>query len=295
MEQQKPEQWVYIDGEFYPRADAKISVFDHGLLYGDGVFEGIRAYEGRIFRLEQHLTRLYDSARYLHLTIPISREEMAEACRESCRRNGLRDAYLRLVVTRGKGDLGLSPYNCPRASVICIADRIRLYPAEHYRDGLTLMTASTRRTNAETLNPRIKSLNYLNNILARIEGMLAGGQEALMINQEGFVVEATSDNIFLVREGGLVTPPIWIGALRGITRDATIEIARREGIAVREEPFTRYDIFAASECFLTGTAAEIIPVKKLDGRPIGDGRPGPLTRRLSELYRDLVNSEGDPV
>jgi branched-chain amino acid aminotransferase len=287
------EPMIYIDGKYYPKPDACINVFDHGLLYGDGVFEGIRAYQRCVFRLRHHLERLYDSARYLMIEIPLSPQELAEAVKETCRRNGAEDYYIRLVVTRGVGDLGMAPWKCPKATIICIADVIKLYPREFYEDGLHIVTASTNRSGAETLNPRVKSLNYLNNILARIEAHNAGSHEAIMINHEGYVVEATGDNIFLVKNGILFTPPIWIGALRGITRDAVIEVAAAEGIAVREEPFSRYEVFAADEMFLSGTAAEVIPVTQVDGRVIGSGTPGEITRRLMRAYHALAVRDGE--
>lgn len=268
-------------------------MFDHGLLYGDGVFEGIRAYQRCIFRLGKHLDRLYDSAHFLMLDIPLSPAEMADAVKETCRRNGAEDYYIRLVVTRGVGDLGMAPWKCPKATIICIADIIKLYPREYYEEGLHIITACTNRSGFQTLNPRVKSLNYLNNILARIEAHNAGSYEALMINPEGYVVEATGDNIFLVKNGTLFTPPTWIGSLRGITRDAVIEVAAAEGIPVREEPFSRYEVFTADEMFLSGTAAEVIPVTRVDGRAIGSGAPGEMTRRLMRAYHALAVRDGD--
>ncbi len=284
---------MYIDGEFYEKNEAKISVFDHGLLYGDGVFEGIRAYQGCLFRLRQHLDRLFDSAKYLNLKIPHSPDALVEIVKESCRRNDLRDAYVRLIVTRGVGDLGLAPWLCKQPTVICIADKIKLYPQEDYENGLHIATASTRRMGSEMLNPRVKTLNYLNNVLAKIEANNANAPEALMLNDDGFVVEATGDNIFIVRHGALLTPPTWIGALRGITRDTVIEIAHSMEIPIREEPFTRYQIITADEAFLTGTAAEVIPVTRIDARNIGDGRPGLITRTLIERFRSLVTTDGE--
>jgi branched-chain amino acid aminotransferase len=286
---------VYVDGRWVPKEDAKISVFDHGFLYGDGVFEGIRAYGGRIFRLEEHLARLYESARSILLDIPLDPAEMREVVRESCRRNRLSDAYIRLVVSRGPGDLGLDPRKCTRATVVCIADSIVLYPEEAYQRGLQVGTVATRRNAAEAVNPRVKSLNYLNNILAKIEANLAGYAEVVMLNQEGIVVECTGDNIFIVRKGRLVTPPVYVGILEGITRGAVIELARQDGLPVDEVPFTRHDLWNAEECFLTGTAAELIPVVACDGRTIADGRPGPIFRRLLDGFRSLVAHEGTPV
>lgn len=284
---------IYIDGQYLEKEKAAVSVFDHGLLYGDGVFEGIRAYDGCVFRLRQHLDRLYDSAKYIMLEIPVDRAEMAEIVKESCRKNGLRDAYIRLVVTRGAGDLGLAPWKCPRASVICIADRIKMFPPEFYENGLNVVTASTRRAGPEVLNPRVKSLNYLNNILAKIEAKNANAEEAIILNDQGYVVEGTGENVFFAKGGALCTPPMWIGALRGITRDTVIELARAIGIAVREEPFTRYQLIAADEVFFTGTAAEIIPVTKMDARPIANGKPGPITQKLTQAFRSVVGKDGD--
>lgn len=284
---------VYIDGQYYPRESAKISVFDHGFLYGDGVFEGIRAYDGCIFRLREHLERLYASARYLLLTIPYTAEELTEIVKETCRRNNLRSAYIRLIVSRGDGELGLSPSRCPRACVICIAGSIKMYPKECYDNGMAIITASTERNAAESINPRVKSLNYVNNILGKIEAENANAFEALMCNREGFIVEATADNVFVVSKGSLLTPPTWQGALRGITRDAVIESAKKLGIPVTEEPITRYEVYNADEMFLTGTAAEVIPVTKVDRRPIGTGMPGPITAKLLEQFRAMVRSDGE--
>ncbi len=289
------ERVVYVDGRFYPKDEAKVSVFDHGFLYGDGVFEGIRAYNGRVFRLQEHLQRLYDSAKAIALEIPVSIDEMREIVLESCRRNDLRDAYIRLVVSRGKGDLGLDPRKCPRPTVICIADSIALYPADLYTKGMRIMTVPTRRNGVENLNPRIKSLNYLNNILAKIEANNAGYAEVLMLNEQGVVVECTGDNIFLVKGRRLLTPPAWVGILEGITRGAVMEIAREAGLEVREEVFTRLDVWLADECFLTGTAAEAIPVVECDGRKIGAGVPGPVTGDLIQRFRALCHREGDEI
>ena len=286
---------VYVDGQFYPADEARISVFDHGFLYGDGVFEGIRAYSGRVFRLTEHLDRLYRSAKAIMLDIPLTPEEMRDVVLESCRRNGLRDAYIRLVVSRGRGDLGLDPRKCPHASVVCIADSITLYPAELYEQGMRIMTVPTRRNGVENLSPGIKSLNYLNNIMAKIEGIRAGYSEVLMLNDAGYVVECSGDNIFLVRGGRLLTPPAWVGILEGITRAAVMELARAAGLEVREEVLTRVDVWTADECFLTGTAAEAIPVVECDGRVIGGGRPGPVTADLIRRFRALCQAEGIPI
>ena len=286
---------IYLDGEFVSKENAKISVFDHGLLYGDGIFEGIRLYNSRVFKLDEHLRRLYNSAKAIMLTIPMTIEEMEEVVLETCRRNNLTDGYIRLVVTRGEGDLGLGPENCSKAFVICIADAIALYPEWCYRDGLTVVTAATRRNLAEALNPRIKSLNYLNNILAKIEGQAAGAQEALMLNQEGYVVECSGDNIFIVQEGRLLTPPTLVGALDGITRAVTLKLAEGLGIPTQETIFTRYDIYTSDECFLTGTAAEIVPAVSLDQRLIGDGKPGHVTRMLIQAFRNMTKASGTPL
>jgi len=286
---------IYLDGEFVPKERASISVFDHGLLYGDGVFEGIRAYNGRVFRLDEHLRRLYDSAHAIRLTIPLSVAEMEEAVLASFRNNDIRDGYARLVVTRGVGDLGLNPDKCPTPTVFCIADTIALYPAKYYEEGLSVVTAATRRNLPEALNPRIKSLNYLNNILAIIEGQAAGAQEVIMLNQEGYVVECSGDNIFLVKGGELITPPTHVGALEGITRNAVIDLAADMGVTTTESIFTRYDVYTADECFLTGTAAEVVSVVSADSRPIGDGKPGATTGKLMEAFRELARSTGTPV
>jgi len=281
---------IYIAGKLYDQEDAKISVFDHGLLYGDGVFEGIRVYGGKVFRLEQHLERLWNSAKAIWLEIPMTPEAVARAIHETLAANDLRDGYIRLVVTRGAGTLGLDPTRTKNPQVIIIADRIALYPEEHYRNGLEIITASTVRTSSAAVSPRIKSLNYLNNILAKIEGYKAGVVEVLMLNHKGEVAECSGDNIFLVRHNVLLTPPIDAGILEGVTREAVIELARESGREVREIALTRYDIYTADECFLTGTAAEVIPVVKLDDRRIGDGKPGPVTRELIERFQRLTRA-----
>lgn len=281
---------IYISGKFLDKDDAKVSVYDHGFLYGDGVFEGMRSYSGKVFRLKQHLDRLWSSAKAIWLTIPISQEEMAKAVNDTLAANGIQDGYIRLVVTRGVGTLGLDPNRCSHPEVIVIADKIELYPEDFYRNGLEIVTASTMRNHPNALNPRVKSLNYLNNILAKIEGLKAGCIEALMLNHKGEVAEATGDNIFLIRGGVLQTPPIDAGILEGITRDAVIELARSSGIEVREMSLTRHDVYIADECFLTGSAAEVIPVVKIDSRPIGDGKPGPITRGLIERFHLLTRS-----
>jgi branched-chain amino acid aminotransferase len=283
---------IYLDGKYVPSEEAKVSVFDHGLLYGDGVFEGIRVYNGRIFRLDQHLDRLFNSAKAIMLPIPLTRKQLVEACCGTCRQNKLKDGYIRLVVTRGVGYLGLNPFRCKNPTVFIIADRIELYPEEVYRKGLKLITASTQRTNPAAMSPSIKSLNYLNNILAKIEAVNAGTLEAIMLNAQGHVAECTGDNIFIVRGGKLETPPVSAGALIGITRQVVIDLAAKRKIAVSEPNLTRYDLSTADEVFLTGTAAEIVPVSSIDGRIIGSGRPGGLTLKLMEDFRKLTRSEG---
>lgn len=289
------ELWIYLNGEFVRREEAKVSVFDHGFLYGDGIFEGIRCYEGNVFRLDDHLKRLYESALSIMLEIPLSFEEMKAAVVETIRKNQLKNSYIRLVVSRGEGDLGLDPRNCKKPNVIIIADQIKLYPQELYDNGMEIVTIPTRRNIPDALNPKIKSLNYLNNILAKIEAARAGVMEALMLNTEGYVCECTGDNVFIVKNGRVVTPPTYLGALDGVTRRVIMEICRDLGVECSEQPFTRHDVFVADECFLTGTAAEIIPVTKLDGRPIGTGKPGPMTKRLIEEFRKRVTVEGTPV
>lgn len=283
---------VYIDGKFVDEKNATISVFDHCLLYGDGVFEGIRLYDGCVFRLEAHLERLYESAHVLTLKIPVDREKMTWIVCETCRRNNLQDGYIRLLVTRGEGTLGLAPWLCPRPSIICIAGSIQLYPKEFYTKGLEIITVPTRRNHAEIVNPRIKSCNYLNNIMAKIEANNSGCVEALMLDANGFVSECTGDNVFLVKKGELITPPTYLGALKGITRDCILDIARQEKLPVRIEPFTRFDVFTADEVFLTGTAAEVIPVVMVDKRQIADGRPGPITQKLIDKFRHLTSKDG---
>ena len=286
---------IYIDGEYYPEAEAKISVFDHGLLYGDGVFEGIRFYGGRVFRLEEHIRRLYISAKAILLDVGMSEEAMVGAVCETIRKNGLTDGYVRLLVTRGVGCLGLNPFQCEKASVIIIADKIALYPEEKYTAGVKLITCTTRRPPPAALSPSVKSLNYLNNVMAKVEAIHGGAEEGLMLNEQGFVAECTGDNIFVIRDGAIRTPPSSAGALPGITRDVIFEIAESEGVELREAQLTRYDLYAADECFLTGTAAEVIPAVELDRRPIGDGKPGQLTGRFIERYRAIVGSEGTPL
>ncbi len=289
------ESKIYIDGKFFAEADAKISVFDHGLLYGDGIFEGIRFYDGRVFRLDDHLERLWDSARSICLEIPMTRREMSDALLETIRQNDLREGYVRLIVTRGIGNLGLNPVQCKRPSIIIIAATIVLYPALVYQNGLTVVTCATRRTNPGALNPAVKSLNYLNNVMARIEANLAGADEALMLNDAGNVAECTADNVFMIKRGQIFTPPITAGALRGITRAVVFDIAAELGLKISETDITRHDVFIADECFLTGTAAEIIPVIKADGRTIGTGKPGPITTRMIGRFREMTRETGTPI
>jgi len=286
---------IYIDGRYYDEKTAKISVFDHGLLYGDGVFEGIRAYSGRVFKLREHIDRLFYSAKAILLDIPMSHQELCAAVVETCRRNRVRDGYIRLLVTRGKGTLGLNPKKCERPSVIIIAGKIQLYPPEYYERGLQIVTVPTVRNLHSALNPAIKSLNYLNNILAKIESNQAGCEEAIMLNAEGYVAECTGDNLFLVKGSHLMTPPLSAGALYGITRGTVLELAVAAGLTVAEPNLTRYDVFNADECFLTGTGAEIVPVIQVDGRTIGSGKPGPVTRDLVRAYHALTNSTGEPI
>ncbi len=282
---------IWIDGKFYDKDEAKVSVFDHGLLYGDGVFEGIRAYSGRVFRLKQHLDRLYASAKAIWLEIPMDRDAMRDLVLECMKVNQLSDAYIRLVVTRGVGDLGLDPRKCVKASIICIADKIALFSAAAAERGLTMMTAPTPVNHREGLSPRVKSLNYLAHILAKIEAVNAGVDEALMLESTGEVAEGVGENVFCVTNHTLRTPPAYSGILRGVTRDAVIELARGEGYEVREESLNRYDLYTADEVFLTGTAAEVVGVVKLDGRKIGCGTVGTVTKDLAARFRDLVSRE----
>jgi len=286
---------IYVDGKYPDQKDAKISVFDHGLLYGDGIFEGIRAYNGRVFKLKEHIDRLFYSAKAILLNIPLSHADMMEAVLETCRRNKIRDGYIRLVVTRGVGGLGLNPNRCKKPSVIIIADKIQLYPVEMYDRGLEIITVPTVRNLHSALNPAIKSLNYLNNILAKIEANNGGCEEAIMLNSEGYVSECTGDNVFIIKAGHMFTPPLSAGALYGITRSVVIDMARENSITVSEPNLTRYDLFNADECFLTGTGAELIPVVKIDGRVIGTGKPGPITKSLVAKYKALTQVSGEPI
>jgi branched-chain amino acid aminotransferase len=277
-----------MNDHLVPEEEARISVFDHGLLYGDGVFEGLRSYSGRVFRLSDHLDRLWASARAICLDIPMSREQMSQAVLDTLAANQLEDGYIRLIVTRGAGTLGLDPNRCHNPQVIIIADTISLYPKEFYEQGLRIVTAATQRIQTAALSPRIKSLNYLNNIMAKLEGLQAGCVEALMLNHKGEVAECTGDNIFVVRGERMLTPPPDAGILEGITRSAVMELAAKEGIDCREATLTRHDLYTAEECFLTGTAAEVIPVVEIDGRPIGEGTPGPITKILKDCFHSLV-------
>ena len=279
---------VYINGKLFDKADAKVSVYDHGLLYGDGVFEGIRVYAGKVFRIREHVDRLYESARHIWLEIPLTREQMTKAVEETVRVNNKHDGYIRLVVTRGAGNLGLDPRKTTEPQVIIIVDDIALYPPELYESGLEIVTASTIRNHPNALNPRIKSLNYLNNILAKIEAIRAGCLEAIMLNQNGEVAECTGDNLFIVKKGELRTPPLHAGVLEGVTRNAVMELAAQANIPMHETTLTRHDVYTADECFLTGTAAEVIAVVKCDGRVLGTGKPGPITKRLREAFHKLA-------
>ncbi|RKD75693.1 branched chain amino acid aminotransferase [Sinobaca qinghaiensis] len=286
------DQWIYLSGEFVKKEDAKISVYDHGFLYGDGVFEGIRVYSGNVYKLDEHLKRLYNSAKSIMLDIPHSSEEMTEIILETLRKNDLQDAYIRLVVSRGVGNLGLDPASCSSPQIIAIAEELAIYPKEFYENGLDIVTVATRRNSPDVLSPKVKSLNYLNNILVKIEAGLAGVSEALMLNSEGYVAEGSADNIFIIRNNTLYTPPGYIGALEGITRAAIMELSEELGYTLKEEPFTRHDVYTADEVFLTGTAAEVIAVVKVDGRIIGDGKPGYHTNVLLDGFRRKVVQDG---
>ncbi len=286
---------VYLNGKFVDPSSAVVSVFDHGLLYGDGVFEGIRAYDGVLFKLTEHIGRLFESAKSIMLTIPMTQAALSEVVKQSLQVNRLRDAYIRLVVTRGKGELGLDPRKCARPTVFVIADRIELYPQSLYDTGLSLITVATQRNVPEALNPQIKSLNYLNNILAKLEAINAGYEEALLLSPSGYVTECTTENIFVVKARALLTPPPYIGVLRGITRQTVMDLAQHQRLEVREEVLTRHDLFNADEVFLTGTAAEIVPVVKIDGRVIGTGAPGVVTTRLQQAFRHLTRAHSTPA
>ena len=283
---------VYINGEYFDKKDAKISVFDHGLLYGDGVFEGIRSYNRLVFKLEEHIDRLYESAHGIMLKINLSRKEMIKAVLDTLKLNKMDDAYIRLIVTRGIGDLGLDPRKCKNASIIIITDKIQLYPEKLYKDGLRLITVPTPRNIPEALNPQIKSLNYLNNILAKIEAINVGYEEALMFTASGYVAECTGDNIFIVKDNKLITPPSYLGILKGITRAVCMDIGKKIGIEVREDVLTRHNLFTADECFLTGTAAEIIPVVSIEKRVVGSGKPGKMTLKFMKEFKELTKKDG---
>jgi branched-chain amino acid aminotransferase len=286
---------IYVDGALRAREDAKVSVFDHGLLYGDGVFEGVRIYNRRIFRLDAHLDRLYASAQALALTIPLDRAAMAEAVEATVRANRREDGYVRIVVTRGVGELGIDPLTCPTPSVIIIVTDVRVYPRERYARGVKVITSATRQVSHEAVDPRVKSLNYLKNVLAKIDAQRAGADEALLLNAEGFIAECSADNIFVIRHGALATPAPLDGALEGITRGVVLQLAAEANIPAREARLARYDVYTADECFVSGTGAEIMPVVEVDGRTIGSGSPGPLTRRLADAFHALVRSEGMPL
>ncbi|MFD3446224.1 branched-chain-amino-acid transaminase [Microbacteriaceae bacterium 4G12] len=289
------EQWIYLNGEFVPKHEAKVSVYDHGFLYGDGVFEGIRVYSGNVFRLKEHLVRLYESAKSILLDIPYTLAEMTEVVAETIRRNELLDGYIRLVISRGPGNLGLDPTSCQKPNVVIIAEQLALFPERYYETGIPIITVATRRNRPDVLSPQVKSLNYLNNILVRIEAKLAGVQEALMLNEQGYVTEGSGDNVFIIKGNKLITPPSSAGALEGITRGAIMEIGEKLGYDVREQLITRHDVYVADEVFLTGTAAEVIAVTTVDGRTIGDGKPGNCTNRLLEEFRQLVVQDGEKI
>lgn len=286
---------ILIDGEFFSEENAKVSVFDHGLLYGDGVFEGIRFYNDRVFRLEEHIDRLFDSSKAIFLDVPASREEVCRMVTDTIAKNGLHDGYVRLIVTRGVGGLGLSPFRCEKASIICIASTISLYPEETYEKGLILATCSTRRPTHDSLSPAVKSLNYLSNVMAKVECLAAGAEEGVMLNTNGYVAECTGDNIFIVKDGIVYTPTVASGSLYGITRRVVIELVEQAGLPLREVEMSRYDLYTADEMFLTGTAAEVVPVREYDKRLIGDGKPGEITKQMLTAFRELVESTGTPI
>ncbi len=286
---------IYLNGKFVDEKDAKISVFDHGLLYGDGVFEGLRSYNGKIFKLDEHINRLYKSAKAIFLEIPMKFEELKKTIIETVRKNNLKDSYIRVVVTRGVGDLGLDPRKCKKPTIFIVASKIQLYPESFHEMGIDVITVATRRNLNETVNPSIKSLNYLNNILAKIEANNAGATEGLILNQFGYVSECTGENVFIVKENDLITPPISAGVLEGVTRKVVMNIGENIGLKIKEENITRYDIYTSDECFLTGTAAEIVPVVSVDKRIIGDGKPGKITLKIREEFRLLTEIEGTPI
>ena len=286
---------VYINGKYYDENDAKVSVFDHGFMYGDGIFEGIRLYNKNVFRLPMHMDRLFRSAKAIMLDLPWTKQEIADAVCDACRTNNLTDGYIRLIISRGKGKLGLSPFTCSDPQLIIIADQIQLYPNETYEKGLKAITVPTRRNSHAALPPMVKSLNYLNNILAKIEAYKLGYQECLLLNNEGYVAECSGDNVFIVFEGELITPPVSCGSLGGMTRRAVLDVARKLGVEVEEKPLARFDVWTADECFLTGTAAKLIPLVELDGRSIGDGKPGPVTKKLLQGFNEIAPVEGTKI
>ena len=286
---------VYINGKYYDENDAKVSVFDHGFMYGDGIFEGIRLYNKNVFRLPMHMDRLFRSAKAIMLDLPWTKQEIADAVCDACRTNNLTDGYIRLIISRGKGKLGLSPFTCSDPQLIIIADQIQLYPNETYEKGLKAITVPTRRNSHAALPPMVKSLNYLNNILAIIEAYKLGYQECLLLNNEGYVAECSGDNVFIVFEGKLITPPVSCGSLGGMTRRAVLDVAKRLGVEVVEKPLARFDVWTADECFLTGTAAKLIPLVELDGRSIGDGKPGPVTKKLLQGFNEIAPVEGTKI
>lgn len=289
------EQWIYLDGEFVTKENAKVSVFDHGFLYGDGIFEGIRIYNGNIFKCKEHLDRLYDSAKSIDLVIPLAYDELLEAMAETIRRNDMRNGYIRIVVSRGAGNLGLDPRRCPKPTVLIIVEQLAIYSEEAYLNGLKAVSVAQRRNIPDALNPKIKSLNYLNNILVKIQSNFAGADEAIMMNAQGYVTEGSGDNIFIVKNGVVTTPPCYLGALEGITRQAIIDLCDKLGIKLKEEPFSMHDVYIADEVFFTGTAAEVIAAREIDGRMIGKGQAGPTTLQLLEEFRKIVDQDGYKV
>ncbi|WP_449619977.1 branched-chain-amino-acid transaminase [Robertmurraya sp. Marseille-Q9965] len=290
-----PEQWIFLNDQYVTKENAKVSVYDHGFLYGDGVFEGIRVYSGNIFRMKEHMERLYNSAKSILLKVPYTEDELTKIIANTVEKNNVEDAYIRVVVSRGVGDLGLDPYKCPTASVVVIVEPLSIFPKELYESGLEIVTVATRRNRPDVLSPKVKSLNYLNNVLVKIEAHLANVSEALMLNDQGYVAEGSADNVFILKNGCFYTPPGYVGALDGITRNAVIDIAQELGYEVKEEPFTRHDVYTSDEVFLTGTAAEVIAVVKVDGRTIGDGVPGIHTKKLLAKFRERVVLEGVKV
>ncbi len=283
---------VYINGKYYDENEAKVSVFDHGFMYGDGIFEGIRLYNKNVFKLQNHMDRLFRSAKAICLDLPWTKQEIMDAVCDACRTNNLTDAYIRLIISRGKGKLGLSPFTCSDPQLIIIADQIQLYAPELYENGLKAITVPTRRNSHAALPPMVKSLNYLNNILAKIEAQKLGYQECLLLNNEGYVAECSGDNVFIVFDGKLITPPVSCGSLGGMTREATIDCATKLGIEVVEKPLTRFDVWTADECFLTGTAAKLIPLVELDSRTIGNGKCGPVTKKLLQAFNEMAQKVG---